>query len=152
MTSRTVRMERLLDASPARVYRAWSDPDALTSWFPSEVEGSLAPGGRTSLVWPEQTIWWEVTQAEPDRHFRFRWPWLAGDSLRTEVTVSLSPRGFGSRLLLTDGPFDMDQPGQLDAWAECVEGWSEALANLRATLDFSVDLRHVRGRMGAGPR
>ena len=28
-----------------------------------------------------------------------------------------------------------------DAWAEALESWSEALAMLRAHLDFSVDLR-----------
>lgn len=145
-------MERLLDASPSRVYRAWSDPETLTAWFPTAIEGSLSPGERSSLVWPEQTVWWEVLEAEPERRFRFRWPWLADDSHMTEVSVDLAPRGLGTRLVLTDGPFAIDRPGQLDAWAECVEGWAEALANLRATLDFSVDLRHVRGGSGAGPR
>jgi hypothetical protein len=29
----------------------------------------------------------------------------------------------------------------LDAYGECLEGWGEALANMRAVVDFSVDLR-----------
>jgi hypothetical protein len=32
-------------------------------------------------------------------------------------------------------------PGAIDAWAKAIEVWSDALAKLRAHLDFSVDLR-----------
>jgi hypothetical protein len=49
--------------------------------------------------------------------------------------------GYGSRLALEDGPFPIDQPGAVDAWAKSIDGWSEALAMLRAHLDYSVDLR-----------
>lgn len=138
---RWVRVERRYAAGPDRVYRAWSDPGALSEWFPSEVEGSLTPGTRSTLVWPAQRIWWEVLEAEPDRRFRFRWPWLADDSLRTEVTVRIEPWGYGSRLTLEDGPFDMSVPGALEAYAQACEGWGEALTLLRASVDFSVDLR-----------
>jgi hypothetical protein len=55
--------------------------------------------------------------------------------------VLVDPAGYGSWLDLEDGPFPLDQPGVLDAWAEAIEGWSEALGLLRAHLDFSVDLR-----------
>ena len=140
---RSVSVRRLLDASPERVFRAWSSPEELAAWFPHRVEGSLAPGTRSTLVWPDQRIWWEVLEAEPDRRFRFRWPWLADDSIVSEVLVEIEPRGYGSTLRLTDGPFDVDRPGGLDAYAECLEGWGEALTLLRAQLDFSVDLRHI---------
>ena len=51
------------------------------------------------------------------------------------------PPGRWARLDLVDGPFPLDQPGAIDAWAEALENWGEALAMLRAHLDFSVDLR-----------
>lgn len=51
---------------------------------------------------------------------------------------------YGSRLELEGGPFPLDQPGAIEAWAEAIEGWSEALAMLRAHLDFSVDLRPLK--------
>ncbi len=152
MSERFVELERLLDASPSRVYRAWSDPDALTGWFAPDVEGSLAPGARSTLMWPDRSLWIDVLEAEPDRRFRFRWAWLEGDDITTEVRVDLEPRGYGTRLVLRDGPFELDRQGGLDAWAEAIEGWAESLANLRAQLDFSVDLRRLRGRAGAGPR
>jgi uncharacterized protein YndB with AHSA1/START domain len=139
---RWVRMRRRLNAPPQRVFRAWSDPEELARWFPERVEGGLAVGSRSILVWPERRVWWEVVEAVPDHRLVFRWPWLADERLITTVSVLVDPVGYGSRLELEDGPFPLDQPGVLEAWAEAIEGWSEALALLRAHLDFSVDLRH----------
>jgi uncharacterized protein YndB with AHSA1/START domain len=141
---RTVHLERHVDAPPYRVYRAWSSPEALSEWFPDAVEGSLAPGARSTLVFPDQRVWWDVLEAEPYSRFRFRWPWLADDAWTSEVTVAIAPRGYGSTVTLEDGPFDLTVPGVLDAYAECLEGWGEALAQLRAVVDFSVDLRRFR--------
>jgi uncharacterized protein YndB with AHSA1/START domain len=137
---RWVRMTRRLEAPPPRVYRAWSDPEELPRWFPEQVEGGLAVGSRAILVWPDRRVWWEVLEAEPPRRFAFRWPWL-DERLVTKVTIAIAPVGYGSRVDLEDGPFPIDAPGGLDAWAEAIAGWSEALAQLRAELDFSVDLR-----------
>jgi len=141
---RTVRLQRRLDAPPYRVYRAWSSPEALAEWFPDAVEGSLAPGTRSTLVFPNERVWWEVVTAEPYSRFQFRWPWLPDDAWVTTVTVTITPRGYGSLVTLEDGPFDLTQPGVIDAYAESLEGWGEALAHMRAIVDFSVDLRRYR--------
>jgi uncharacterized protein YndB with AHSA1/START domain len=140
-TQRWVRLRRLLDAPPARVYRAWTDPDALARWFPHRVEGSLAVGARSLLIWPEDQRWIEILEAEPERRVRFRWPWLPDDSWTTEVTIDLRARGYGTELALQDGPFDVSRRELLDAYAECLESWAEALTMLRAELDFAVDVR-----------
>jgi len=141
---RTVRMQRKLDAPPYRVYRAWSAPEALSEWFPDAVEGSLTPGARSTLIFPDRRVWWDVLDAEPYSRFQFRWPWLADESWLTVTTVTITPRGYGSLVTLEDGPFDLTNPGVLDAYAESLEGWGEALAHLRAVVDFSVDLRRYR--------
>ena len=140
-TLRTVAIERRLDATPDRVIRCWTDPDELMRWFPIRVDGSLAVGARTTLVWPREQVWWEVTDLVTPSRFTFRWPWDADETLVTNVTVSLEAEGSGTRILLTDGPFPIDRPGGLDAWAEALEGWGEALTLLRGYVDFSVDLR-----------
>ena len=72
---------------------------------------------------------------------RARWPWLPGDAWKTTVSVHLERAGYGTLLTLTDGPFDLRVPGVLDAYAEALEGWGEALAWLRGVVDFSSDLR-----------
>jgi uncharacterized protein YndB with AHSA1/START domain len=138
---RWVRMRRRLDAPPDRVYRTWADPEELARWFPERIEGGLAVGSRSVLVWSDRRVWWEVTEARPNRDFAFRWPWLADDGLVTAVRVAIEPAGYGSVLELEDGPFPLDAPGAIDAWARAIELWSDALANLRAHLDYSVDLR-----------
>jgi uncharacterized protein YndB with AHSA1/START domain len=138
---RVVTLRRRLNAPPQRVFRAWSDPEELARWLPAQIEGSLAVDTRSTLVWPEERVWWDVVQAESDQIFVFRRPWSPDERLVTRVTVTIEPVGYGSRLDLEDGPFLLDQAGALDAWAKAIEHWTAALAQLRAHLDFSVDLR-----------
>ena len=138
---RWVRMRRRLDAPPDRVYRTWADPEELARWLPERIEDGLAVGSRSVLLWSDRRVWWDVTEARPNREFAFRWPWLADESLVTDVRVKIDPDGYGSMLELEDGPFPIEVPGAIDAWAEAIELWSDALAKLRAHIDFSVDLR-----------
>jgi uncharacterized protein YndB with AHSA1/START domain len=138
---RWVRLRRRLDAPPDRVYRTWTDPEELARWLPDRVEGGLAVGSRSVLIWSDQRVWWDVIEARPSRMFQFRWPGLADEELVTDVRVTIDPAGYGSRLALEDGPFPIDASGALDAWARAIEVWTDALAKLRAQLDFSVDLR-----------
>jgi uncharacterized protein YndB with AHSA1/START domain len=138
---RWVRLRRRLDAPPDRVYRTWADPEELARWFPERIEGGLAVGSRSTLVWPDHRVWWDVTQATPNRVFVFRRPWLPDERLLTDTRITIDPVGYGSRIELEDGPFPLDLPGAIDAWAEAIETWSDALAKLRAHIDFSVDIR-----------
>ncbi len=140
-SERWIRMTRRLMAPPGRVFRAWSDPEELARWLPAQVEGGLAAGARAPLVWPERRVWWEVVEAETPRRFVFRRPWPPMDRFVTTTTITITAVGYGSRVELTDGPFPIDEPGVLDAWAEALQSWTEALAQLRAHLDFSVDIR-----------
>lgn len=143
-TPRTIRMVRRFDAGPSRLYRCWTDPEEIVRWFPERIEGSLALNTRSTLVFPDQRVWWDVIELASDRVFSFRWPWLPDDSYETTVRVEIAPLGYGSHLVLTDGQFDLRLPGVLDAYAEAREGWGEALAWLRGWVDFSVELRPRR--------
>ncbi len=143
-SERWIRMERRLDAPRERVHRAWSDPDEMAGWFSRHVEGSLTVGTRTVLTWHDRRIPIDVLASDPAALFRFRWAWPTQDSYQTTVTATFEPEGYGTLVTLTDGPFHIDRPGVLDAYAEALEGWGEALSNLRAVVDYSVDLRHRR--------
>ena len=138
---RWVRVDRHLDASPERVYRAWTDPTEMMTWFPLQIAGSLNVGTRSELIWAKQRSWIDVEVADPNRRFVFRWPWLPDDSYVTTVTVTIRPTGTGTRVEVEDGPFDIERSGVLEAFEEALVGWGEALAGLRAQLDFFVDLR-----------
>jgi uncharacterized protein YndB with AHSA1/START domain len=139
---RWVRMSRRLNAPAERVFRAWADPAELARWLPEHVDGGLAVGSRSTLVWPDQRVWWDVLEARPPSTFVFRRPWLPDERFVTRVNVNIESVGYGSRVQLEDGPFPLDQPLAIDAWAMALEHWTEALAMLRAHLDFSVDLRN----------
>jgi uncharacterized protein YndB with AHSA1/START domain len=136
-----VRAVALLDAPIERTYRAWTDPEELAAWFPRVVRGSLSVGARSELEWRDRIITVDVLEAEPPTRFRFRWHWLDHELHTTEVTVDIERRGYGSRVSLVDGPFDLTQPGMLEAFHESAEGWGGALVNLRARVDLGSDLR-----------
>jgi uncharacterized protein YndB with AHSA1/START domain len=138
---RWVRAVALLDAPPERAHRAWSDPEEMSAWFPRAVRGSLSVGARSELEWRDRIIPLDVLESEPPRIFRFRWHWLPDHGYPTEVTVRIERMGYGSRIVLTDGPFDLTLPGVADAYHEAAEGWGGALVNLRARVDMGTDLR-----------
>ena len=138
---RWIRIERPLRSSTERVYRAFTDPEEILRWFAQQVEGSLAVGSRSVLVFERERRWVDVVEAEPNRRIVFRWPRLSDESLVTTVTISIARRGMGSRVAIADGPFPIDEPGILDAWGDAREGWGAELAQLCAYLDYSVDLR-----------
>jgi uncharacterized protein YndB with AHSA1/START domain len=138
---RSIRMRRRLIASPERVYRAWADPEELARWLPERIDGGLAVGSQSALVWADRRETWHVTEALPNRTFAFARSLPTTDRSATTTTVRIDPLGYGSRIELEAGPFPIDSDDGLDSWAEALQTWAEALAMLRAHLDFSIDLR-----------
>lgn len=144
MSTRMIKMERIVDASPDRVYRMWSDPETMRQWLCYEVRGSLMPGARSSLVFPRHQIVIDVLEADPDSRFKFRWTHPGDDGVATEVTVSIAPQGYGSVVALSDGPYDVADDEVIDEYARAIEIWAAALTQLRASVDYSIDLRKER--------
>jgi uncharacterized protein YndB with AHSA1/START domain len=144
MSTRMIQMSRVVDAPPGRVYRAWSDPETVRQWLASEVQGSLLPGARSVLVFPRERIEVDVLEADPNSRYRFRWTHPLDEGVTTEVTVVISPTGYGSTVTLSDGPYDISEEAILDEYAHAIEIWAAALAQLRAIVDYSVDLRKER--------
>ena len=136
-----IRAQRLLDAPPDRVHRAWSDPEELASWYCRAVEGSLLVGAGSTLVWSDRQLHIDVLESDPPVRFRFRWSTADGRPAGSTVTVIIDKHGYGSRVTLDDGPFDLSRPGVAQAYGAAAEAWGAALANLRARVDFGVDLR-----------
>ena len=144
MSTRMIQMSRVVDAPPERVYRAWSDAETVRQWLASTVEGSLLPGVRSALVFPRHRIEVDVLEADPNSRFKFRWTHPLDDAISTEVTVVITPIGYGSSVSLSDGPYDVSDEAILDEYARAIEIWAAALTQLRASVDYSVDLRKER--------
>lgn len=144
MSTRMIHMARIVDAPPERVYRAWSDAETVRQWLASSVEGSLLPGVRSVFVFPRLRIEIDVLEADPNSRFKFRWTHPLEDGITTEVTVVITPMGYGSTVSLSDGPYEVSDEDVLDEYARAIEIWAGALTQLRASVDYSVDLRKER--------
>jgi uncharacterized protein YndB with AHSA1/START domain len=144
VSARTIELERIVDAPPERVYRMWADPDTMSQWLSYQVRGSLLPGARSVLVFPRHQIEVDVLEAQPDSRFRMRWLHPGELDLATEVTVRIQPKGWGSLVTLTDGPYDTDDEAILAEYARAIAIWAAGLTQLRASVDYSVDLRKER--------
>ena len=105
-------VERVYDASPDRVFAAWSDPGAKARWFDGpgadwEIEfrvggwerrRGMLPDGREYAV---QALYWDIV---PDRRIVYTYAMLL-DGIRISVsvaTVELEPERDGTRLVFTE--------------------------------------------------
>jgi uncharacterized protein YndB with AHSA1/START domain len=127
----TLRFERQLRHSPAKVWRAVTDPAELKHWFPAEVEAELRPGAPMRFTFPEEAVvdgaWdGEVLEVDEPKVFMFRW---SEDVLRIE----LIPTADGCLLVFTQ-TVGGGQIGLLGA-GRTAAGWDSCLDHLLARLD-----------------
>ena len=91
------RIERLqeLDASPADVWRALTDPAWLTTWLAEEAELELWPGGEARFVVDgrERTGWVEeILPPTPHSPGRLSFWWQAEEEPASRVSFELEGR------------------------------------------------------------
>jgi uncharacterized protein YndB with AHSA1/START domain len=137
-TSPSLTMKRRLNASPAEVYRAWTDPKLLTRWFgPENVETLEAEldvrvGGVYRIVMLENTgerhqvsgAYQEVVENE---RLVFSWSWVTTPERVSRVTVTLKPDGDITILtLLHEQLFDEQ------AVKGHTHGWTGSMVKLEA--------------------
>jgi uncharacterized protein YndB with AHSA1/START domain len=120
-----LRMERHLRHPVEKVWRAITEPEQLSQWFPSDVEADMNVGGKVRFPFRNgegPTLDGEVLELDPPRVFAFTWD---DSSLRFE----LEPDGDGCvlRFSHTFG----------DRWsaASYGSGWTKCFANLEVALD-----------------
>jgi uncharacterized protein YndB with AHSA1/START domain len=138
----TFAIERVFDASPARVFEAWADPVAKQRWFgPEETNGSyeldFRIGGkeRSELEHGGSRYTFDARYQDivPDERIVYAYD-MHRDETRISVslaTVELAPAGAGTRLLFTEQAAFLD--GQ-DTPAERERGTGTLLENLDAEL------------------
>ena len=66
------------------------------------------------------------------------------------VAIAIAARGYGSTVSLSDGPYEVGEEDVLDEYARAIEIWAAGPTQLRASVDYSIDLRKepwsTRGR------
>nr|WP_300309521.1 SRPBCC family protein [Halomonas sp.] len=142
----TIRLHRVLRASPERVYRAFLDPAALVKWLPPN--GFVAQvhhldarvGGSYKMSFTNFTTgqkhsfggeYLELVHAERIRHTdTFDAPGLPGEM---QVTVALTPVSCGTELNITQEGI----PDLIPAEA-CHVGWQESLSLLAQLVETEI--------------
>jgi uncharacterized protein YndB with AHSA1/START domain len=127
----TLRFERRLAHPVTKVWRAITEPAELRHWFPSTVEGEIAPGGALSFGFEHMpledgptSMEGRVTDFDPPRLFAFYW---GDDHLRFE----LEPVEPGACLLRFTVMLDAEDKAARDAagWHQCLDGLERQLGD-----------------------
>lgn len=146
----TVRLERLLDASPDEVFDAWLDPVTLGRFMtPSGVLSSKIAldarvGGAFSIdmTTADEVIAHTGRYLAIDRVTRlvFTWRSVHTDDRDTTVTITLAPEGARTRLrLVHEGlPDEEARSGHEGGWGSALDLQAEYLAALRAPGDLRL--------------
>jgi len=148
----TLVLRRVFNASPERVYRAWTDPEQLIRWFSSNtrwrtplVDVVPVQGGRHHIdmrhsdgdVFKLRGKYLEVI---PNEKIVFTWVWL-DDPMGTDadpesiVTVEFREVPGGTELTLTH-----EKLRNTDQQAQTSEGWEGCLTMLEGYLDTGAEL------------
>jgi uncharacterized protein YndB with AHSA1/START domain len=109
----SLTLKRRLNAPPAKVWAAWTDPEKIARWFgPSEtMEGSVRAeldvraGGRFRASFNTadgeyHEVGGVYREVVPNERLVFSWAWHSTPERESLVTVTLKPDGAGTLLTL----------------------------------------------------
>ncbi|MBV8084284.1 MAG: SRPBCC domain-containing protein [Chloroflexi bacterium] len=131
------RVRRVIHASPAEVFRAWTDPEAMAKWMsPAGVASAtvnLRVGGEFRLVMADEHLRIEhmgvYREIDPPRRLVFTWRSEYTGMRDTLVTVDLAERGERETDLLL--VHELDTPEQA---ASHEEGWRQLVSRLESAV------------------
>src|SRR5262245_35260947 len=97
-------------ATPAAVFRAWTNAGALRDWLSDAAEADPRPGGRIYLWWNDGTYAaGTYTELRPDEGLTFTWQG-PGAPQGSEVRVEIHPADAGSAVaVMHEGAGDAER-------------------------------------------
>ena len=146
-----------IDADPETVFQAWAIPERLVSWFIAEARYTSAEGRERSpneTIVPDDTYWWRWHQAYEERGrvlsigpgltMQFTFGEEANKALDPiVVSVTCHEDDGKTRLELIQANIP-DSPTAQHSWhMGCCNGWSFFMTNLKARLEYGIDLRET---------
>jgi uncharacterized protein YndB with AHSA1/START domain len=139
----TLVVRKTIQASPERLFAAWTEPEQLRAWWGPEgvvciaAEVDLRPGGRYRIgnQLPDQSVLWIVGEfdvVEPPRRLIYSWR-LEGVSATLErVTVQFESRRAATEVIVTH-----ERIPSRDLRDQHQQGWQGCLAGLAKYLQAS---------------
>jgi len=127
--TQTLKFKRVVNAPPAEIYRAFTNPTALRDWLCDAVRVDARKGGQVYLGWNDgYHATGKFTTLAPDRKVAFTWRGY-DEPGESSVQVSLAGKNGGTVMTLTHAGLG---PGKV--WADTVkslaDGWPDKLENL----------------------
>ena len=136
-----VRISRSYSVAPEKVWRAWTDPQALSQWFGpgnplvTTAEVDLRVGGRYRIVFKGASgdmnevsgVYQEVV---PNSRLVFTWAFKGTPERVSRVSIELKPQAAGG----TELRFVHDRFHDEEARVGHDSGWQRGFANLDAML------------------
>ncbi len=132
VTSAELRLSNLIEATPDRVFRAFTTPAELDHWSTGGVPRGKArieprPGGAFSMGWDEGPD--RVLELTPDRRIVVRWPRARGD---LQVAFDLEAKASGTAVYLRSVGYGPDETAEILYHRG---GWSDLLVCLKNFLE-----------------
>ena len=113
VTRPSLTLKRRLNASPEKVYAAWTNPQKITRWFgPASVKAGTEQASIDARIGGRYRISFTIENGEyhevggvyremvPHRRLVFSWAWHSTPERESRVTVTLKPDGDGTLLTL----------------------------------------------------
>ncbi|MEX2586771.1 MAG: SRPBCC domain-containing protein [Actinomycetota bacterium] len=136
MDGEKLQITKLIGASPARVFEAWTSPELMRQWFAPEPmtanisELDARPGGRFRVEMHDpsggvHTAAGTYKEVENGTRLVFSWSWEGSEMPETQVTVDLKPHGEQTELVLTHEGFP-----SAEAKDQHLDGWSKSTSKL----------------------
>ena len=132
----SLTLKRRLNASPEKVYAAWTEPTHLTQWFGPEggvverADLNVRPGGRYTIVFhtkdgEQHHVSGVYKEVVPNEKLAFTWAWRTMPERESFVTILIKADGAGSILTLIHEQFADEPARDRHEW-----GWTGALNKL----------------------
>jgi uncharacterized protein YndB with AHSA1/START domain len=133
------------ETTPARVFRAVSDPKEIVRWFVAKAELPRRVGAPYRFEWPGGYFHvGRVLDFVPGKRLTLDWPHGEGrGAFRTRVTFSVRRAGAGTFLSVHHVGFPRTERG-IAQYGGTQSGWAYYCLNLRSVLAHGIDLRSPR--------
>jgi uncharacterized protein YndB with AHSA1/START domain len=133
----SLQITRRYSVAPEKVWRAWTEPEALSRWFgPADSQGvalaelDLREGGRYRIEFrtsngEQHGVSGVYQEVVVERRLSFTWAWQSTPERVSLVTIELRPDGPGTTMEFRHDRFFDEQ-----ARTNHERGWSGAIAKL----------------------
>jgi uncharacterized protein YndB with AHSA1/START domain len=112
----SLTLKRRFNASPEKVYAAWTEPEKVARWFGPDAGGivraeiDVRTGGRFTVVFhtqdgEEHHVSGAYREVVPNEKLVFTWAWRSTPERESLVTILIAPDGGGSLLTLIHEQF-----------------------------------------------